>query len=770
MNVSSLCLRIIRTGFALLFITIPLVLTPWNYELFEYNKMMLTYAITAIIIGSWLVKMIADRKIHIRKTPLDIPLLLFFLSQGIATLFSMDPHVSWFGYYSRFNGGLLSTITYILLYYAFTTNIPEKPASQKNHADMTGEDYSGKSLPRFLGRFLKAALVTGGIVSLYGVLEHFGIDKNLWVQDVQSRIFSTLGQPNWLAAYVVVLIPLSMAFAAHAFPFKKNGHKQKITWIAFHFFPFLVWSFLSVLFFLTLLYTRSRSGLLAFFIMDILFWTVLLVWNGKKHGWKKFGAVKNNPVFRPFLLLNTAFCIIVVINGTYVEHVDRFLTFKGWYAHIQNKISTTQTTDEEATPAATTSNQEEVVATGPLLETGGTESGTIRKYVWEGAVNAWKSSPKTMLIGTGTETFAFAFYQYKPLGHNLTSEWDFLYNKAHNEYLNFLATTGIFGLGSYLFLIASFMTWFIRFLIRKAKEGEENIGFADVVILALSFGWTSILVTNFFGFSVVIIQLFFFLIPAVAFSLYWKNSQEYSYCFMPRPIASKVQTMGKTTARIISASIGIITFFVILLLVRMWIGDKTFALGYRLNKSGQIPSAYSYVTEAIQYNPDEPLYHDERSTILSLLALAAFQNNQATLASELADMAILENDTALSISPNNVNFWKSRTKLFYTISSIRETYINDAITAVQMALTYSPYDPKIMYNLAILWGYAGAEDKSIEALEETIRLKPNYRDAYNALYVFYKETGQEEKATNIIRQYLETVDGKDSEFKTFLET
>ena len=114
--------------------------------------------------------------------------------------------------------------------------------------------------------------------------------------------------------------------------------------------------------------------------------------------------------------------------------------------------------------------------TGPALEVGGTESGEIRKYVWQGAFNAWKSTPKTMLIGTGTETFAFAFYQFRPVGHNLTSEWDFLYNKAHNEYLNYLATTGIFGLGSYLLFIGSFIVWFIKTQISNLnfQQGTKN--------------------------------------------------------------------------------------------------------------------------------------------------------------------------------------------------------------------------------------------------------------------------------------------------------
>ena len=37
MNVTQACDRVIRWGFYLLFGLVPILLTPWNYELFELN-------------------------------------------------------------------------------------------------------------------------------------------------------------------------------------------------------------------------------------------------------------------------------------------------------------------------------------------------------------------------------------------------------------------------------------------------------------------------------------------------------------------------------------------------------------------------------------------------------------------------------------------------------------------------------------------------------------------------------------------------------------
>lgn len=79
--------RIITFGFYLLFSLIPLLLTPWNYELFEFNKMIGVYTLTVIITSAWIIKMLSEKKIVIAKTPMDIPIALFVLSQLLALFF-----------------------------------------------------------------------------------------------------------------------------------------------------------------------------------------------------------------------------------------------------------------------------------------------------------------------------------------------------------------------------------------------------------------------------------------------------------------------------------------------------------------------------------------------------------------------------------------------------------------------------------------------------------------------------------------------------------
>ena len=228
--------------FYLLFIFVPLIWLPNTSELFEFNKLILTYILTIFIVATWTIRMIINKKIIFRKTLLDWPILIFLISQSLSLLFSIDPHVSWFGYYSRWNGGLLSLISYSLLYWAFVSNMDSKSSL----------------------RAVGCALWAAAVVAVYGSLEHFGasiscllttgsFNVTCWVQDVQNRVFATLGQPNWLAAYLVTLIFI---------PLSKPLNSK-----------FLIF----VLLFATLLFTKSRSGLLAFGISSLIYWGTLIL-------------------------------------------------------------------------------------------------------------------------------------------------------------------------------------------------------------------------------------------------------------------------------------------------------------------------------------------------------------------------------------------------------------------------------------------------------------------------------------------------------------
>jgi putative inorganic carbon (hco3(-)) transporter len=716
MKLVSWCNRVIFISFLFLFALVPIILTPWNYELFEFNKMIVTYFFTILIAGAWGVKMAAGKEVKIRKTPFDIPILLFVASQIVSALFSMDPHVSWFGYYSRFNGGVLSIISYVVLFYAFISNWQD-----------IAEQSNSKEKPTRL--FLATLFGTSIIVSVYGILERLGIDKHLWVQDVQSRVFSTLGQPNWLAAYLVALLPVSLGAAVQSM--RKDKKKWQFTATTF----FLL--FITVLYYVTLLFTRSRSGLAGLGIAIAIFVTGLCI------------TKQIQKTTMTVLAVVAVFLVgITFFNGSNISQIDNLFSYQA----LKAKLAPTKQQEQPAQTAASSGTT--------LLEFGGTESGTIRKYVWQAALTGWKATPKNLLIGTGTETFAFAFFEYKPKAHNLTSEWDFLYNKAHNEYLNYLTTTGIFGIGTYLAFLGLICLWYVLLLKNEtnAKDESDEKRFTAIspVGIGLFAGWISILVTNFFGFSVVVVQLFLFLFPALLVVMRKHDSKNItiSLAKFPRGIAISFLTLSS-----------VITVIGLAWVVTYWIADSYYATGYRSSRSGQLAESYKSLAQAVILRPGEPAYYDELSVVLSGLSLASIQIGNATSAANFAQQSIAASDKALTISPNNVNFWKSRTKIYYGFSTLDPKFTQAAISSLEKASELSPVDPKITYNLAVLYGRLGQNEKAIDLLRKTIDMKPNYRDSYYALYVFYVEVKQPDMAKSVLEQYLKLVDPNDADFK-----
>ena len=678
--------KFINLSFYGLFFLVPLILFPKTSELFEFNKMILTYIFCAFITATWIVKIIVAKKIIFRRTLLDIPLLIFLLSQTTSTLLSIDTRTSIFGYYSRFHGGLLSYLSYSLLYWAFVSN--------------TSTSVSFKSI--------KVLLISAFLVCIYAVLEHFGIDKNIWIQDVQNRVFSTLGQPNWLAAWIVGIIPITFVLESILEIKKEKSKINKVNTLALG---------LSALFFISLLYTKSRSGLVGFVIANISFWTTSF-WSTLPDKQRLTRTIKK------FLTFNFIFLILVLAIGT------------PW------SPSLTEIVNKEKTPINNKTRQVAI----PSSETGGTESSQIRKIVWKGAVDIWKHYP---ILGSGVETFAFTFYRFRPVEHNLTSEWDFLYNKAHNEYLNFAATTGTFGLISYLILIISTFLLFKNYL-------KTNFN----LVPAFFSGYLSILITNFFGFSVVPVALLFFLYPAISVKSTMSDEKQ-KLTHIPTNSLNLGQIIG------ITLTLSILSYF-LLSISRYWYADYLFATGKNYSDAKDYLIARKFLNEAIKISPKEPIFWDELSQATTQLAITNFLEGKDN-SSQLAKTAELESRTAISLSPFNVNLKRSLAQNYTSLSQIDPNFLESAKLTLEEALTLAPTDAKLMFNLGLVYARLGNYQKAEEILQKTIEIKKNYRNAYLALGYVYQEDDKKNLAKEQFEFILKNINKDDEEAKRAIE-
>ncbi|MFN4212429.1 MAG: O-antigen ligase family protein [Microgenomates group bacterium] len=699
--------------YAALFLITPLLMLPFTSELFEFNKMIFIYLLATLILFFWILKMISFKKIIIKKTPFDIAIILFFISQVLSTLFSIDRHTSIFGYYSRFNGGLLSIIAYIILFYGFASNLSFDT--------------------KILEILLKISLFSSLMVIFWGLPGKFGHDltcllfmgqfnNSCWTDQFRpaERMFSTLGQPNWLGAYLAINFFIGMYFFYLSIKNKKLIHS-------------LFYFFIVNLTFIGIIFTKSRSAFLAVIVeVGVSAAVVFLKWLREKNK-------------RVFYLLT----IVLVINSVFLATI---FTKKQLNNRAKKQTSSV------------------------------TESFDIRKIVWKGAIDLGLRYP---LFGTGVETFAYSYYFVRPKEHNLTSEWDYLYNKAHNEYLNYFATTGVIGLGSYIVLIGTVCFYILKKLKiknEKLKMTIKNLKLKNsqaiqiinnnnetILIICLFLAYISILITNFFGFSTTTVNLFFYLIPAF---LVVSNN------ITIEQSTNKLSLFQKLNIVILILA----TCYLIFAIFKYWYADILYAKADQRNKLGDYQTSANFLNQALKLKY-EHVYEDKLSYTLANLAVLAAYQKQSEVAKKLMNLSKFYNQKAINNSPKNVLYWKTKAKnhyLFYQIS-LSKGELEEGIRALIQGKNLSPTDPKIPYSLAIFYSLMIDEVKkkeeklnfqnlSVRMVDESISLKPNYRDGYFLKGQLFKKYGQKEEAKKIFQFILKKINPLDEEVKKELHS
>ncbi|QQG43937.1 MAG: O-antigen ligase family protein [Candidatus Roizmanbacteria bacterium] len=690
--------NIIRFLYYILFFATPLIVYSKTSELFEFNKMMFIYLITLLIVFIWLTDKITTKKAILKKNVFYIPIILFLVSQVLSTIFSIDIHTSLFGYYGRFNGGLFSIISYLVLFYIFI-------------------DVFDKS---FIFRLLKISLISSVFVIILGLPGKFGYDlfclaftgdfnNSCWTDQFRpaERLFSTLGQPNWLGAYLSVLFFIGLYFLLQKDKAKiKKNIKDKIFYISY-----------LILNLITIFFTHSQSAIAATIIALIIFISF------------RVGIKKS-------VIMITGLIFLILFFKTGKPSIDKYFSFssKTTINSVQNKYSTSIVTD----------------------------SFDIRKIVWKGAVEIGKSYP---LFGTGVETFANSYYFKRPVEHNLTSEWDFLYNKAHNEFLNYFATTGYIGLSAYLIMIFSVLL----LLFKRILSDKNN----SLLFLSLFCAYISILITNSLGFSTTTINLFFYIIPAIIIALYTNYPRNKKIIINLNFKKDKKQTI----------SLGLITLvFLIILsfLIKYYIADIVYAKSETYYKVGDYKTASSLLSQSLGLHY-EHVYEDKLSYNLANLSYVTHYQKDAATAKNLVKLSDYYNLKSIKSSPYNVTYWKTRAKnqyLFYQ-GTVDSNHLNKGIEALVQAKRLSPTDPKIPYSIALYYTLLDDDSKdknndyqkkSLKEIEEAINLKPNFEDAYFLKGQLFKKYGQNEEAKKIFEFLLKKVNPQYEEAKKELET
>lgn len=241
----------------------------------------------------------------------------------------------------------------------------------------------------------KIILVTAIIVSIYGILQTMNFDpfpRDVLRENWSKRAFSTMGNPNFLGSYIVLIIPTSIYF----YIIKKN-----ITGLTAY----------AILFY-CLLSTGTRGAWLGTIASIMAFAAIHYMYFRYSKG-----------EFTRYIILLVITILLLALYNFYTEgaFIDRFLSI----ARDANEFLTK----------------------GDRAD----YSGANRGFIWKRVAELIKKRP---LAGYGIENLGEAFKKYYTQDMiELWNEVRYL-DKAHNEYLHIAVTSGIPSLLVYLTFIS----------------------------------------------------------------------------------------------------------------------------------------------------------------------------------------------------------------------------------------------------------------------------------------------------------------------------
>lgn len=174
-------------GFCLfmIFFGIPLYFTGLSSQGIIFEKQMYFYFWILLGLVVWAAKSVIVGEMNVKRTPLDFPIIGFWLAYLVSMIFSMDRWHSFWGTFGDPSRGLMAITSYIIAYYFILSNFNAKR----------------------LKLILAAVLSSGAILTVWTILAIFGI-KFLPNNLLAYAPLSLAGSITGLAAIITSLIPL----------------------------------------------------------------------------------------------------------------------------------------------------------------------------------------------------------------------------------------------------------------------------------------------------------------------------------------------------------------------------------------------------------------------------------------------------------------------------------------------------------------------------------------------------------------------------------
>ncbi len=502
-------------------LAIPIFFNIHSERVFEPDKITLLRSLALLMAAVWVVRFIDQRgwsdmgglrfsnPAAIWHKPFVLPVLALILVYGVATIFSINPRISWAGSYQRLQG-TYTTLSYIVIFALMAAGI---------------------RTPEQVRRVVNTAIVASIPVALYGLLQHFGHDPLPWGGNVQMRVAGHLGNAIFIAAYLIMVIPLTLARIIDAFTSILGDEQLAPADIV----RSSVYIFILAVQLLTLYWSGSRGPLIGLGVGLFSFTLVLLVSlrDASGAGVRRRGALPALlflvPTLLALLLSNVVrnaagpwaafafffgvvalsvlaiFILVAIRRGwawLWLSWIALTFLVAGWL--LLFNIPAERTAGLRTVPIVggvfdTLDAWRDLPGIGPygrMLDpsnsTGREKSGRVRVLIWEGVVDLitphaplqypdGRADPFNWLrplLGYGPESMYTAYNRVYPAELATVEARNASPDRSHNETFDALVITGLAGFLAWQALYLAVVLFAFRYLgvVRSRRDGLVLIG------------------------------------------------------------------------------------------------------------------------------------------------------------------------------------------------------------------------------------------------------------------------------------------------------
>jgi tetratricopeptide (TPR) repeat protein len=296
--------------------------------------------------------------------------------------------------------------------------------------------------------------------------------------------------------------------------------------------------------------------------------------------------------------------------------------------------------------------------------------------------------------------------------------------RAHNEYLEVWAETGILGFGVFCYLLYQILAAIFVQLKRYAR-GEGNllsIGFGAAILASLAHSFFS---TNL---QDPVSASHFWIVVGMVWSLKLKAEGETQVGLMAAE--------SKRGMRILLAGCGLVLALAVALGVQTLLGAYHYHRGHLLFREGQYRATAMEMDRAARYR------YPKSFLVYQILGMALSQEGETTAAAHAFHRSLL-------LHRNNAQVY------FYLGQCLGQlNRPEEAAEKLGRAVELNPLSARYRLELGRALGVAGMREEAVRHLQEAIRLDPGGHEAHHALGVVRRDGGDLEAAAADLRKAL----------------